>query len=170
MYSHKTFEIRYLGVRHPCAGPNAPRPHYPVTPTNQLPTYLTPPTQAQLDALPLTLNMLKAEPSNSLAQFGVLSNITSFQSWGSSTYNGLAVQGTRRFAAGLRFVASYTGSHLIDNPTADVFSTVLTPRRPQDFQNFANERSHSALDRRQRFTLQPAWDLPFYKSSENWYL
>jgi hypothetical protein len=99
----------------------------PVTPTNQLPTYLTPPTQARLDALPLTLNMLKAEPSNSLAQFGFLSNITSFQSWGSSTYNGLAVQGTRRFAAGLQFVASYTWSHLIDNSTADVFSTVLTP-------------------------------------------
>ena len=76
-----------------------------------------------------------------MAQYGFLSNLTSFQSWGSSTYNGLAVQGARRFAAGLQFVAAYTWSHLIDNSTADVFSTVLSPRRPQDFQNLSIDRS-----------------------------
>jgi hypothetical protein len=165
-----TFEIRYLGTR----GIHLPvqtrlNRTSPVTPTNQLPTYLTKPAQAQLDALPLTLNALQAAPTNSLAPYGFLSNITSFQSWGSSTYNGLAVQGTRRFAAGLQFVASYTWSHLIDNSTADVFSTVLTPRRPQDFQNFAIDRSSSALDRRQRFSFSPVWDLPFFKNSENWF-
>ena len=165
-----TFEIRYLGTR----GIHLPvqtrlNRTSPVTPTNQLPTYLARPTQAQLDTLPLTLNALEAAPTNSLAPYGFLSNITSFQSWGSSTYNGLAVQGTRRFTAGLQFVASYTWSHLIDNSTADVFSTILTPRRPQDFQNFAIDRSNSALDRRQRFTLSPIWDLPFFKNSENWF-
>ena len=131
-----TFEVRYLGTR----GIHLPvqtrlNSTSPVTPTNQLPTYLTPPTQAQLDALPLTLSALEAKQTNSFAQYGFLSNITSFQSWGSSTYNGLAIQGTRRFAAGLQFVGAYTWSHLIDDSTADVFSTVLTPRRPQDFQN-----------------------------------
>jgi hypothetical protein len=122
-----------------------------------------------LNALPLTLNALEAVQTNSLAQYGFLSNITSFQSWGSSTYNGLAVQGTRRFSAGLQFVAAYTWSHLIDNSTADVFATVLTPRRPQDFQNLANDRASSALDRRQRFSFSPVWDLPFFKHSENWF-
>jgi hypothetical protein len=166
-----TFEIRYLGTR----GIHLPvqtrlNRTTPVTPTHQLPTYLIRPTQAQLDALPLTLDNLEAIPTNSLEQYGFLSNITSFQSWGSSTYNGLAVQGSRRFASGFEFVASYTWSHLIDNSTADVFSTILTPRRPQDFQNFAIERSSSALDRRQRFTFSPLWDLPFFKNSENWYL
>ena len=166
-----TFEVRYLGTR----GIHLPvqtrlNSTSPVTPTNQLPTYLTAPTQAQLDALPLTLNALEAEQTNSLAQYGFLSNITSFQSWGSSSYNGLAIQGTRRFAAGLQFVGAYTWSHLIDDSTADVFSTVLTPRRPQDFQNIANDRSSSALDRRQRFSFSPIWDLPFFKNSENWSL
>jgi len=166
-----TFEVRYLGTR----GIHLPvqtrlNSTSPVTPTNQLPTYLTAPTQAQLDALPLTLNALEAEQTNSLAQYGFLSNITSFQSWGSSSYNGLAIQGTRRFAAGLQFVGAYTWSHLIDDSTADVFSTVLTPRRPQDFQNIANDRSNSALDRRQRFSFSPIWDLPFFKNSENWSL
>ena len=165
-----TFEVRYLGTR----GIHLPvqirlNSTSPVTPTNQLPTYLTAPSQAQLNALPLTLNALEAVPNNSLAQYGFLSNITSFQSWGSSTYNGLAVQGTRRFAAGLQFVAAYTWSHLIDNSTADVFATVLTPRRPQDFQNLANDRASSALDRRQRFSFSPVWDLPFFKHSENWF-
>jgi hypothetical protein len=165
-----TFEIRYLGTR----GIHLPvqtrlNRTSPVTPTHQLPTYLTQPTQAQLDALPLTLNALEAVPTNSLASYGFMSNITSFQSWGSSTYNGLAVQGTRRFAAGLQFIAAYTWSHLIDNSTADVFSTILTPRRPQDFQNFAIDRSNSALDRRQRFSFSPVWDLPFFKNSENWW-
>jgi hypothetical protein len=165
-----TFEIRYLGTR----GIHLPvqtrlNRTSPVTPTNQLPTYLAKPTQGQLDALPLTLNALEAAQTNSLAQYGFLSNITSFQSWGSSTYNGLAVQVTRRFAAGLQFVGAYTWSHLIDNSTADVFATVLTPRRPQDFQNFAIDRSSSALDRRQRFSFSPVWDLPFFKNSENWF-
>ena len=166
-----TFEIRYLGTR----GIHLPvqtrlNRTAPVTPTHQLPTYLTMPTQAQLDGLPLTLDALEAAQTNSLAQYGFLSNITSFESWGSSTYNGLAVQATRRFAAGLQFVVAYTWSHLIDNSTADVFSTILTPRRPQDFQNFSIDRSNSALDRRQRFSFSPVWDLPFFKNSENWYL
>jgi hypothetical protein len=165
-----TFEVRYLGTR----GIHLPvqirlNSTSPVTATNQLPTYLTAPSQAQLNALPLTLNALEAVQTNSLAQYGFLSNITSFQSWGSSTYNGLAVQGTRRFSAGLQFVAAYTWSHLIDNSTADVFATVLTPRRPQDFQNLANDRASSALDRRQRFSFSPVWDLPFFKHSENWF-
>lgn len=170
MFKDYTFEVRYLGTRgvHLPAQIRLNRTS-PVTPTNQLPTYLIKPTQAQLDALPLTLNALQAVPTNSLAPYGFLSNITSFQSWGSSTYNGLALQGARHFAAGLQFVAAYTWSHLIDNSTADVFSTVLSPRRPQDFQNLTPERSSSPLDRRQRFSFSSVWDVPFFKHSENWY-
>ena len=165
-----TIEVRYLGTRgiHLPAQIRLNRVS-PVTATNQLPTYLSKPTQAQLDALPLTLSELEAFPTNSLAPYGFLSNITSFQSWGSSSYNGLAAQGTRRLAAGLQFVASYTWSHLIDNSTADVFSTILTPRRPQDFQNLSVERSSSPLDRRQRFSASAVWDMPFFKQSESWF-
>ena len=66
-------------------------------------------------------------------------------------------------------MAAYTWSHLIDDSTADVFSTVLTPRRPQDFQNLNADRSSSPLDRRQRFSFSTVWDVPFFQHSENWF-
>jgi hypothetical protein len=81
----------------------------------------------------------------------------------------LDVKFTRRFTNGLQFQAAYTWSHLLDNSTADVFSTVLTPRRPQDFQCFNCDMSTSALDRRQRLSLFGIWDMPFFKN-ENWFL
>jgi len=56
----------------------------------------------------------------------------------------------------------------MDNSTADVFSTYITPRRPQDFQCFACDWSDSALDRRHRVTLQMTYDLPFLKHSNSW--
>jgi hypothetical protein len=54
---------------------------------------------------------------------------------------------------GLQYQAAYTWSHLIDNSTAEVASTFLTPRRAENFFNLGNEKASSALDRRQRFTL-----------------
>ncbi|HWY70360.1 MAG TPA: hypothetical protein VNX88_16950 [Terriglobales bacterium] len=48
-----------------------------------------------------------------------------------------------------------------------MFSTLLTPRRPQDPQNVAADRSTSALDHRQRLTISAIYDLPFFKQS-NW--
>ena len=41
---------------------------------------------------------------------------------------------------------------------------MLTPRRGQDFQNLAADRSNSALDRRHRFTLAAIYDVPYFKS------
>jgi len=56
----------------------------------------------------------------------------------------------------------------MDNSTADVFSTYLTPRRPQDFQCFQCDWSNSALDRRNRVTVELLYDLPFLKHSDSW--
>ncbi len=58
----------------------------------------------------------------------------------------------------------------MDNSTADVFSTILTPRRPQDFQNLRNDYSVSPLNRTQRFTFSAVWDVPLFKESNNWYM
>jgi hypothetical protein len=50
----------------------------------------------------------------------------------------------------------------MDDSTATVNTTLLTPRRPQDFQNLRAEWASSMLDRRQRFTLTPIFDFnPF---------
>jgi hypothetical protein len=64
-------------------------------------------------------------------------------------------------------VGAYTWSHTIDNSTADFFSTVITPRRPQDFQNINADKSSSALDHRHRFSIAAYYDLPYFKSG-NW--
>jgi hypothetical protein len=80
----------------------------------------------------------------------------------------LAAQLTRRFEHGLSFTAAYTFSHAIDDSTAEVFSTYLTPRRPSDFQDVSADRSNSILDRRHRFTLALLYDLPYFKSG-NWF-
>lgn len=143
-----------------------------VTPGNALPTYTQAPDQATLDALPNDLNTLLAlqaaniEPANYVnAGFG--SAITAFVPRGQSSYNGLQAGLTRRFTHGLTFQSAYTWSHTIDNSTADFHTSDITPRRPQDFFNFASEKANSALDRAQRFTLAMVYELPFFKGG-NW--
>jgi hypothetical protein len=64
---------------------------------------------------------------------------------------------------------AYTWSHLLDDATATNFSTYLTPRRAQDFQNLRAEWSNSALDRRHRFTFSPIYDFRPFRSS-GWFL
>lgn len=184
-----TAEINYVGTR----GIHLPLQDIiglqsSVTPTNFLPTYLQAPDQATLDALPLSLNADAIgfpivgtrdsfDSTYSNAGFGCFGDlqpngtfgppctpfITAFVPRGWSTYHGLQSGLTRRFSHGLTFQAAYTWSHAIDNSTADFHTSDITPRRPQDFANFAAEKSNSALDRAQRFTLAMVYDLPYFK-------
>jgi hypothetical protein len=150
-----------------------------VTPANFLPTYIgNVPSQATIDALPLTLGILTGgvangevgesanpiDPRFANAGFGG-SLLTAFEPSGYSNYNGLASQLTRRFNHGLQFIAAYTYSHLIDTNTADFHTTDLSPRRAQDFQDLGAEKANSALDHRHRFTLTLLYDEPFFKNS-----
>ena len=129
-----TVEARYLGTRGIHLNVQTrPGQIAPVTAANSLPTYLQAPSQAILDALPLTLNQLKAEPhvSPAFAAAGFTNtSLVEDAPIGNSTYHGLALQVNRRFSNGLQFIGSYTWSHLIDDSTADFFTTLLTPRRP----------------------------------------
>jgi len=55
---------------------------------------------------------------------------------------------------------------LMDDATATVFTTLLTPRRPQDFNNLRGEWASSMLDRRHRLTITPIYDFtPFRNGS-----
>jgi hypothetical protein len=167
-----TLEVRYLGTRgvHLLVQQQINKTNTPVTATRNLPTYLSAPSQATLDALPLTLaDLQKISPFDpAYKAAGFTSNITAFMPVGNSFYNGLATQLTRRFSHGLQFIGSYTWSHNIDDSTASHFSTVLTPRRQQDFGNTSAERATSALDRRQRLTASWLWETPWLKSSNKW--
>jgi hypothetical protein len=166
-----TLEIRYVGTK----GVHLPTQSRinrvtNVTPTNSIPTYLTMPSTATLGSLPLTLGQLKAEPTNILAPYGFDSSaMTAYLYRGNSEYHGLDFDLSKRFAHDFLFKGAYTWSHDIDDSTAEVFSTYLSPRRPQDFYNLSAEKAASALDHRQRLTLSWVYDAPWFKGSHNWF-
>lgn len=95
--------------------------------------------------------------------------ITSYQPWGSSTYHGWQNQFTRRFRNGLNATLSYTWSNDIDNSTAEVFSTYITPRRPEDSTNLNLDRGESPLDHRQVLTAAIVYQFTPFKTG-NWFL
>jgi hypothetical protein len=166
-----TFEARYLGTRGVHLDVQThPFTKSPLTPTNSLPTYLQQPSQATLNALPVTLAQLQAQPVI-LPQFAAAgftnAGLTEYVPTGNSTYHGLALQMNKRWSNNLQFTSAYTWSHLIDDSTADFFTTLLTPRRPEDFQNLRAERSSSALDHRHRVTLSFLYDVPVFRHSQN---
>ena len=165
-----TFEARYLGTRGVHLNVQQRINKQPkTTDTLYLPTYLQAPSQAQLDSLGVTLKQINAR-SNTTPQFlaaGFTTPIVEFSPVGNSSYHGLALQLDRRFSEGLLFKGAYTWSHLIDDSTADFFTTRLTPRRSQDFQNLRADKASSALDRRHRFTLALIYDVPYFKN-RNW--
>jgi hypothetical protein len=166
-----TFEARYLGTKgvHLDVQQRINK-LAPVTATNSLPTYLAAPSQASLDALPLTLAALQGQ-SNLVPRYANagFTNAAFVEDApvGYSAYNGLALQLNRRFSKDLQFQGAYTWSRLIDNSTADFNTTALTPRRAQDFQNLSADKSTSALDRRQRFTFSAYYEVPWFRQS-NW--
>jgi hypothetical protein len=98
---------------------------------------------------------------------GFTSKITSYQPYSQSDYNGLIANLTRRFQGGLQMNLSYTWSKTMDDATAEVFATVLTPRRQQNSQCISCDMSRSALDRTHRLSLEALWDVPVYKHSNN---
>jgi hypothetical protein len=171
-----TAEIRYVGTRGIHLPAQIQLNKQPVvTPNFNLPTYVTAPSQSVLDALPTTL----ADINNAVAAHGNIvpgylnggftSTITSYQPAASSSYHGLAAQLTKRMSHGLQFIGSYTYSHLIDDATAEVFSTVIAPRRAQNGLDLRDDFANSILDHRHRFTLAMVYDLPFFKQG-NWFV
>ena len=138
-------------------------------PGRSLPTYLQRPSQAELDALPLTLDDIESSPVmlQTFADAGFGPILYSFPNRGNSIYHGLAAEIKKRFSKGLQFVGAYTWSRNIDDSTADIFSTLISPRRPQDFQDMRAERARSFLDRAHRFTLAWVFEAPRFDGLPN---
>ena len=142
-----------------------------VTEAFHLPTYLQAPTQATLDALKITtatFTQLRATPAwNPLQPHGFSTAIIAYQPRGNSRYHGLALDFKKRYSRNLMFLAAYTLSRNEDDSTAELNSVVATPRRPQDYNNFAAERSYSPLDRRHRFTYTAVYNTPWFSAHQN---
>ena len=171
-----TLEVRYVGTKgvHLLFQQQLNR-NAVVTAANNLPTYLQAPSQATLDALPLTLAQLTAQanPStssiiNPFLPYGFPLTITAYVPRGNSVYHGMAAELTRRFSKNLTFKGAYTWSHLMDDSAAEVNSTALSPRRPQDFNNIRAEWASSLLDRRQRLTFNWIYQTPWFQSDKSW--
>jgi Carboxypeptidase regulatory-like domain len=208
--SNYTAEVRYVGSRGVHLDVQTRLGLQNVaTPATNIPTYLTAPSQATLNALPnawgsTTSNTAVGPPFygsgqncvaggapaicgdvsgtqaynyNVLGDFfqpaflndGFYSEITSYQPWGQSSYEGLQTQLNRRFASGLQLQAAWTWSHTIDDATADFFSTVINPRRPQTFGDLASEMANSPLDHAHRITIEAVYEVPWYKHSSSWF-
>jgi hypothetical protein len=163
-----TAEVRYVGTR----GIHLPtqiqlnvQPR--VTAANQLLTLMAAPSAASLTSATNTLAAIQAG-SNILPQFaaaGFTGKITSYQPQSESNYNGLEASLNRQFKHGLLLNFSYTYSKTMDDATAATYSTVLTPRRPQNSQDLGADYSRSGLDRTHRLTLAVVYDLPVFKQS-----
>ena len=170
-----SMELRYVGTRgiHLLTQNrlNAQAKVAPEDGRRGLPTFLTAPSQATLDGLALDLTQINARsnlvPSFEAAGFDGAS-VVAFLSNGNSTYHGGSAQLSKRFSRGLQMTAAYTLSHLIDDTTAEVFSTVLSPRRVEDFQNLRRERADSALDHRHRFVTSWIYEIPWFATSSGW--
>jgi len=172
-----TFEARYVGTRGVHLWNQTRQNIFPlVSASNYIPTFFAMPSPSTFASLTKTLADVKSyivpggtpdNPSNDLAIYGSDANIVGYSPQASSTYHGLALQLNRRFSNGLTFIAAYTWSHLEDDATATNFSTYLSPRRAQDFQDLIADWGPSALDRRQRLTFTPIYELRPFKNS-NW--
>jgi len=99
---------------------------------------------------------------------GFDSKITSYQPFSSSNYNGL-ITNLQGHLHNLQMSLSWTWSKAMDDATAEVFSTVLTPRRPEDSQNLSQDYSRSALDRTHRVTLEADYNYQGFHG-HNWLL
>jgi hypothetical protein len=172
-----TLEVRYVGTKGVHLW-NQSRLNVfsPVSATNYIPTFFTMPSAATFASLTKTLANVKSyivpggtasQPYNDLASLGSTSNIVGYAPQGYSSYNGLAVQLNKRYSNNFSYIAAYTWSHLLDDATATNFSTYLSPRRAQDFQDMRAEWASSALDRRHRFTFTPIYDWKAFRNS-NW--
>ncbi len=138
-----------------------------VSASNYIPTFFSMPSADTLAALTKTYAQVKSyivpggsakRPFNEWASLGFNQAILAYAPQANSSYHGMALELSRRYSNGLSYIAAYTWSHLLDDATATNFSTHLSPRRAQDFQNMRAEWASSALDRRHRFTLSPVYD------------
>jgi len=134
-----------------------------------LPTFFTPPSQATINGLAASNTLASLESTSNIRPDFLAAGFTNSafvqdSPTGFSSYHGLTAALNRQFSHGLSLNANYTFSHAIDNSTADFNTTVLGPRRPQDFQNVAADKSNSNLDHRHRISIVALYDLPYFKS------
>ncbi len=87
------------------------------------------------------------------------SDVLQQESSGSSLYNGLTVEFSKRFSRHVEFLSSYTWSHAIDDSTD--LQTLLAP---QDNRKPRLERGNSTFDQRHRWVFSAVFQSPYQHS------
>ena len=85
-----------------------------------------------------------------------------------SSYNAGFLAVNKRMSNGLQFGLAYTYSKNISNNDESLGVGAITdgsPQVPQDFLNYAAEKSASAFDRTHRFVVNYIYEIPWFKSS-----
>ena len=139
--------------------------------TNYLPTYVNGVSINSIGSNATTLAAIQAN-SSILPQYaaaGFTNNVVTFGPYTSSNYNGLILDLQGR-VHGVQTNVAYTWSKAMDNGTAEVFSTSLTPRRPQNPRDFTSEYSKSALDHTHRITAELSYLFQPFSPDKNWAL
>jgi hypothetical protein len=112
-----TIEFRYMGNR----GVNQPMysqlNYNGVTEQRSLPVFSSAQTQAQLNALPLTLSALQSPLSNSYTAAGFVNPLYTINFGANSWYHGATVALNHNFTGGLQLNANYTWSRWEDDAT-----------------------------------------------------
>lgn len=94
-------------------------------------------------------------------QFAQLGSVNTNITKGSSSYNSLQAQLTRRLSRGIQFSASYTWSHTIDDSPGTLDRTPNNSQDHFDYFNWKAERANSNLDVPHRVVLTALLELPF---------
>ena len=93
-----------------------------------------------------------------IGPYGFLANVTAFSPLGASKYNGGSISISRRMSR-FGFNVNYTLSKTEDNAENELFTSVINPRRNEDFWNVDANQGLSGLDHRHKVAAAFQWDL-----------
>ncbi len=106
-----------------------------------------------------TLAQHQAARTRLLGPYGFVANLTAFDPVGESQYHGGSISLTRRFQSGLGFNVNYTLSRTKDNAENELFTSLLNPRRPDDFWDIDSNRGLSGLHKPHKVAASFQWEL-----------
>jgi hypothetical protein len=158
-------EVRYIGTM----GRKLPmqrRKNAGIPDPVQLPIYASEQEAlAQSYAGAPTLADFLAARTRLLGPYGFLGAVTSFDAVAESMYNGGSISITRRFADRLGFNVNYTLSRTEDDTENELFTSLLNPRRPDDFWDVESNRGLSGIHKAHKVGAAFQWE-PFKSSSK----
>jgi hypothetical protein len=106
-----------------------------------------------------TLAQHLAARTRLLGPYGFLGTVTAFDPVGESTYHGASVSLTRRFSNRFGFNVNYTLSRTEDNAENELFTSLVNPRRPDDFWDIDSNTGLSGLHKPHKVAASWQWEI-----------